>query len=214
MKLEVGKTMKTMGQKLKELRNSLDLSQEILAEQLGVSLKSIQRYESGKYRPDTYALVKLATCFDVSTDYLLGLQGFKEDLKEISNKVFQDGKYNAFYSRYLKCKNSVDVDRDAEYYWIHSEEKDIIGGQTEWIGWFDKAHKIEIRRLRPVIPMSAIKMCTDVYERPMLLNEEEDAIVFRIFGGHAIVKQEICKRYLPEFLKDFIGENPEEKFYA
>jgi hypothetical protein len=48
----------------------------------------------------------------------------------------------------------------------------------------------------------------------MLLNEEEDAIVFRIFGGHAIVKQDICKRYLPEFLKDFIGESPEEKFYA
>ena len=59
------------GDRLKELRLVAGLSQEKLANQLQITVKSIQRYESG-YRPDTYALVKLATYFNVTTDYLLG----------------------------------------------------------------------------------------------------------------------------------------------
>lgn len=55
----------------------------------------------------------------------------------------------------------------------------------------------------------AIEECTQMYGRPMLLNEKEDAVVFRIFGGHAIVMKEICECYLPEFLEDFISDKPE-----
>ncbi|SHK15181.1 helix-turn-helix domain-containing protein [Desulforamulus aeronauticus] len=199
----------TLGKKIKELRNALGLSQEILAEQIEISLKSIQRYESDKSRPDTYALVKLATYFDVSTDYLLGLLAIKEDLKEKSNKVLQNGKYNELYSWYLRCKNNIEVDQSAVYYWIHFGDDGMIGGQTEWVGWADEDYKIEIRRLRPVIPVKAIEGCTKVFGRPLLINEEKDVVVFRLFGGHAIVKQEICERFLPEFLEDFIGTTPE-----
>jgi Uncharacterized protein conserved in bacteria len=87
--------MKTLGQKLKELRNSIDLSQETLAEQLGISIKSIQRYESNKFQPDTYTLVKFATYFDISVDYLLGLLPYDSESKKEIDKVFQKGKYNA-----------------------------------------------------------------------------------------------------------------------
>ena len=64
--------MKTTGQKIKPLRIALGLSQAQLSEIMGVTHKSIYRYETGKSLPDTNALVKLATYFDVSTDYLLG----------------------------------------------------------------------------------------------------------------------------------------------
>lgn len=204
--------MKTQGQKLKELRTSLALSQETLAEQLGISIKSIQRYETDKFKPDTYTLVKLATYFDVSSDYLLGLLTFEGDLKEESNRIFQNGKYNAFYSRYLQCKRSNAVDETSEYYWIHSEENSMIGGQTKWVGWVDETYTLEVRILRSVIPMRAIEACTQAHGRPMLLNEEEDVIAFRMFGGHAIVRKEICERYLPEFLEDFIS-NPEQQLH-
>ena len=63
--------MNGFGKRLKELRVAAGLSQEKLANQLQVTVKSIQRYESG-YRPDTYVLVQLATYFNVSADYLLG----------------------------------------------------------------------------------------------------------------------------------------------
>ncbi len=62
------------------------LSQEKLVNQLQITVKSIQRYESG-YRPDTYALVKLAKYFNVSTDYLLGLKSYKELIKERKEKL-------------------------------------------------------------------------------------------------------------------------------
>jgi transcriptional regulator with XRE-family HTH domain len=201
--------MKTLGQRLKELRASLDLSQEILSEQLGISIKSIQRYESNRSQPDTYTLVKLATYFDVSTDYLLGLLPYDQELNEERGKLSRNRGHNPFYIRYLACKKDNAVDESSEYYWIQYDEEGMVGGQTAWVGWLDEARTIEIRRLRPVIPMKAIEACTRVYGRPMLLNNEEDVIVFRLFGGHAIVKKEICERYLPEFAEDYIGENPQ-----
>lgn len=199
--------MKTQGQKIKELRTSLNMSQETLADELGISIKSIQRYETDKSKPDTYTLVKLATYFDVSADYILGLLAFEGELREESNKILQDGKYNKFYNRYLKCKKSTTIDESSEYYWIYSEENEIIGGQTSWSGWLDETRTLEVRKLRPVIAMKAIEACTKAHGRPMLLNDEEDVVVFRMFGGHAIVRKEVCECFLPEFLEDFISDS-------
>jgi len=72
------------------------------------------------------------------------------------------------------------------------------------MGWHDDGHKKEIRRLRLVKPLAAIKMCTEVYGRPMLIHEELDALVFRIFDGHAIVGEDACIAHLPEFMENFI----------
>ena len=83
--------MKTTGEKIKSLRIALGLSQEQLSETIDVAHKSIYRYETGKSLPDTTTLVKLATYFDVSTDYLLGLSGLKNQSKEEYGKIRQSG---------------------------------------------------------------------------------------------------------------------------
>lgn len=201
--------METFARKIRELRTAVGLSQEKLAEQLGITVKSIQRYESG-YRPDTYALVKLATYFDVSADYLLGLKVYKEQLKERRQKLMGAEGYSELYSHYLNCINNFKIAKDAKYYWIEMQD-DYIGGQTKWVGWADAERKFEIRKLRPVIPERAIKHCSEVIGRPMVLNSEIDAAVFLLYGGQAIVRADICKKYLPEFLEDYIGENPQWK---
>ena len=85
--------MKTTGQKIKSLRTALGLSQEQLSEIIEAAHKSIYRYEAGKSLPDTTALVKLATFFDVSTDYLLGLSGLKNQNREEQGKIRQSGRY-------------------------------------------------------------------------------------------------------------------------
>lgn len=150
-------------------------------------MKSIQRYEQG-YKSDTYTLVQLATFFNVSADYLLGLKGYKEQMEERKHKLKGEDGYNELYSHYLKCLNNYEIVEDARYYWIESID-DCIGGQTQWVGWADNEYKLEIRRLRPVKPKSAIEAC----------------------GGQAIVRADICEQYLPEFMEDFITENPEVK---
>jgi transcriptional regulator with XRE-family HTH domain len=198
--------MKSLGDKIKELRISLGMTQEYLADQLEITVKSVQRYERGKSRPDTYTIAKLAVFFEVSSDYLLGISSIQEQVEEIKNKVSGDRTINNFYKNYLKSKNDYIIDINATYYWIEAQE-DKIGGQTHWVGWTDETRKKEIRTLRPVIPDKAIEFCTEVCGKPMILNSEEDVVIFLIFGGQAIVKKEICEKYLPWFLEPFIVEN-------
>ena len=83
--------MKSMGQKIRLLRISAGLSQEELADQIGVTVKSIQRYETEKSRPDSYILPRLAAYFDVSADYLLGLIGYKEQINEEAIRLSSNG---------------------------------------------------------------------------------------------------------------------------
>ena len=145
--------MKTTGQKIKSLRAALGLSQEQLSEIIEAAHKSIYRYETGKSLPDTTALVKLATFFDVSTDYLLGLSGLKNQNREEHGKIRQSGRYNEIYKRYLQSRELREFHENETYFWIFAERQDgdlVYGGQTEWCGWADANRAIEIRTLRPV----------------------------------------------------------------
>ena len=56
--------------KLSELRKKSGLSQEKLAEVVGVSRQAVTKWESGKSNPDTENLVRLAEIFGVSIDEL------------------------------------------------------------------------------------------------------------------------------------------------
>lgn len=65
--------MKKLCERIIEQRNRLGLSQESLAEQLGIGRRTVIRYESGETIPTGDALVKLCSLFSVSSDYLLGI---------------------------------------------------------------------------------------------------------------------------------------------
>ena len=59
--------------RLKDLRIKKCLTQKAVADFLETYEKSYQRYEHGTCKPNFDAIIKLANCFDVSADYLLGL---------------------------------------------------------------------------------------------------------------------------------------------
>lgn len=59
------------GDKLIEQRRSRGLSQEQLADKLGVSRQAISRWEAGNAWPDVNNLKKISEIFAVSADYLL-----------------------------------------------------------------------------------------------------------------------------------------------
>ncbi len=59
--------------RLKELREYKGISQTKLGEILGFSQAYISKWEKGLGSPNIEDLVKIATFFNVSTDYLLGL---------------------------------------------------------------------------------------------------------------------------------------------
>ena len=58
-------------EKIVELRKQKGLSQEELAEQLGVSRQAVSRWELGQTLPDIFNLVQLCELFGVSADYLV-----------------------------------------------------------------------------------------------------------------------------------------------
>ena len=57
--------------RLIELRKSKKLTQEQMAEKLGVHRGTYANYERGHRQPDYDTLVQISDFFDVSTDYLL-----------------------------------------------------------------------------------------------------------------------------------------------
>jgi len=61
----------TIGQKIIQLRNAADISQEQLAETLGVSRQSVSKWEMDQALPQIDKVLQLAEIFHVSTDELL-----------------------------------------------------------------------------------------------------------------------------------------------
>lgn len=68
-----------------ELRKKSKLSQEELAERIGVSQKSISKYEQQTVRPSWEALIAMADLFNVTVDYLLGRSDIPEHLSADSS---------------------------------------------------------------------------------------------------------------------------------
>ncbi|MBR6709192.1 MAG: helix-turn-helix domain-containing protein [Clostridia bacterium] len=61
----------TVGERIHYLRKQHGMTQEMLAEQIGVSRQALARWEADETLPDTANLIKLSDAFSVSTDWLL-----------------------------------------------------------------------------------------------------------------------------------------------
>ncbi len=65
-------------EKLYELRRASGMSQEELAEKLGVSRQAVSKWESGATQPELSKLIELSKIYQVSVDALLSLEHTKE----------------------------------------------------------------------------------------------------------------------------------------
>ena len=76
---------------LQELRNSKKLSQEQLAEKIGVSRQAISSWESGKTLPEIDKVAEICKVFEISSSELLGeiskKSSSKFDKKEYSSRI-------------------------------------------------------------------------------------------------------------------------------
>lgn len=58
--------------RLCELRNKKGSSQNQAAVEIGITLRQYQRFEAGEQKPGFDNLIKIADCFEVSLDWLMG----------------------------------------------------------------------------------------------------------------------------------------------
>lgn len=70
--------------RLRNLRNEKDLTQQDLADFLGITRPAYTAYESGRRQPDNETLSKLADFFGVSVDYLLGRTNIRTPIETIA----------------------------------------------------------------------------------------------------------------------------------
>ena len=73
-----------LGDKIRALRKSKNISQEVLAQYLGVSFQAVSKWENGENLPDVTMIPAIAIFFDVSTDEL-----FDSNRLETEEKIQQ-----------------------------------------------------------------------------------------------------------------------------
>ena len=73
-----------LGNNLFQARKKAGLSQEIVAEKLGVSRQTISKWETDETVPDIYQSKKLAKLYNLSLDELIE---FDVDIKEIEEVI-------------------------------------------------------------------------------------------------------------------------------
>ena len=72
--MEYNINMEKFSERLKDLRIEKGLSIQVLSKEVNIGVASICRWENGKADVKGTQLIILAKYFEVSTDYLLGLE--------------------------------------------------------------------------------------------------------------------------------------------
>lgn len=70
-----------LGEKIRTLRKSRNISQEVLANYLGVSFQAVSKWENGDTLPDVTLIPALAAFFEVSTDELFDFNRLETEQK-------------------------------------------------------------------------------------------------------------------------------------
>ncbi|MBQ5952059.1 MAG: helix-turn-helix transcriptional regulator [Lachnospiraceae bacterium] len=169
--------METLGARIRDLRIAKGLTQEELADRIEVSGRTLRRYERNEKAPDSFVLARLAQELETSADGLLGLPDAGEARRE-----------------YHRLRESVRAG-DGEYYWLYAGGG-RIGGHRRPSGTDRDGNTVY--ELSPVPPRVADGLCRAVFTRPLVVEREEEAQLFRLFGGEAIVRADLCHRLFPE----------------
>ena len=107
-----------MVKNLKVLRNKSGMSQQQLADVIGISQQSVNKYENHKVEPDIDTLIRIADCFGVTVDQLIGriappeyessteIQSDKQDFIKSFDLLDEEERKSILFimNKYLKSK--------------------------------------------------------------------------------------------------------------
>ena len=83
-----------LGEKIKSLRKQRDISQEVLADCLGVTFQAVSKWETGAAMPDIVLIPAIASFFGISTDELFDYNRLENERK-VENICDEAYKYRA-----------------------------------------------------------------------------------------------------------------------
>ena len=119
--------MKTFPEKIKEARGYLNLSQAQLAEEIGLTSRSIQAYELGEKKPRPAALLKLAKTLKVSIKYLKD-DNCENPLEDIEKDIYIDNARKQYGESGMRDMDELLADNQALFAGgkLSQEQKDAF----------------------------------------------------------------------------------------
>jgi len=81
--------MNNIAEQLIKLRKSSGFTQQEVAEKLGISNRTLSKWETGTSLPDAEMIVKLAKLFSVSTDCVLGINSIPDEESSVLREAFK-----------------------------------------------------------------------------------------------------------------------------
>lgn len=98
-----------LGENLKKFRLQRELTQEQLADVLGVSAQAVSRWENGTTYPDITLLPTIASYFEITLDELMGMENWRseEQLKELLRQLEENGSKGLIYENILLLRDAV-----------------------------------------------------------------------------------------------------------
>lgn len=134
--------MRTLGKTIRELRESLKLSQKELAERIGVSNVVLSRYELDDRKPDFDTLEKIADFFNVTTDYLLG----RSDIKNPEEITYAGIKNDEYAALTPYQKEVMDFFMNSESLSFHDKPENLLDALEEFEIFYEMLKKREERK--------------------------------------------------------------------
>lgn len=101
--------MLKLGENLKKYRSQRELTQEQLADVLGVSAQAVSRWENQTTYPDITLLPTIASYFEITLDELMGMEYLKseEQLKELIAQLDENGSKGLIYENILLLREAI-----------------------------------------------------------------------------------------------------------
>lgn len=78
-----------MADRIQSLRKAKGMSQEELADKIGVSRQAVSKWESGQSTPDSEKIIIMSELFEVTTDYILkGIESVSATNKKTIQSIY------------------------------------------------------------------------------------------------------------------------------
>ena len=140
---------------IQKFRKEKGLTQEELAESLGVTFASVSKWERGVATPDLELIASMASIFNISVDTLIGFNMNENSLDEYKKRIellFENGKYeeavNEIEDVLFRYPNDFNIVHDAAVCYFY------FGTRTENSSYYKKAIEL-LERSIILIPTTA-----------------------------------------------------------
>ena len=170
-----------LGEKIRTLRKSRNVSQEVLAQYLGVSFQAVSKWENGDNLPDVTLIPAIAIFFDVSTDELFDFNRLETEQK------IQQACWDIADIRYDEPEKAESMLRDLLKQYPGNE---IVLNNLIYSLQINKKHSETVETCKALIASAKEADCR--YDAARILAE-----TYKEMGEYALCKQAID--LIPEF---------------